>query len=91
MGLNLKGHINMKKINEYGYMTPSHKENTWMEMKKGQNIAGYGIGILLLDKVWYPIVPGNVVNAWTYKYPVRFKAVKGLDTPTLHSGAPRSL
>ncbi len=57
-------------------MMPSHKENTWMEMKKGQNIAGYGIGILLLDKVWYPIVPGNVVNAWTYKYPVRFKAVK---------------
>ena len=28
-------------------MMPSHKENTWMEMKKGQNIAGYGIGILL--------------------------------------------
>ena len=90
MGLNLKGHINMKKINEYGYMMPSHKENTWMEMKKGQNIAGYGIGILLLDKVWYPIVPGNVVNAWTYKYPVRFKAVTGLDTPTLHSGAPEA-
>ena len=33
-------------------------------------------------------MPGNVVNAWTYDFPVRLKAVEGLDTPTLHSGKP---
>ena len=41
-----------------------------------------------LDNVWYPLVPGNVVNACTYDFPVRMKAVPGLDTPKLHSGDP---
>ena len=48
------------------------------------------MGILHLEDVWYPMVPGNVVNAWTYKFPVRFKEVTGLDTPTLHSGNPKA-
>lgn len=74
----------------YGYISPEEKESLWVEMPKGQNISGYGIGILHLDDVWYPMMPGNVVNAWTYKFPVRFKAVKGLDTPTLHSGDPKA-
>ena len=80
----------MNTVRMYGYMSGEPKESTQIEMPKGQNIAGYGIGILHLGNVWYPMVPGNVVNAWTYKYPVRFKAVKGLDTPTLHSGAPEA-
>ncbi len=74
----------------YGYIPPAHKEKLWIDMPKGQNIAGYGVGILHLDNVWYPMVPGNVVNAWTYDFPVRMKAVKGLDTPTLHSGSPKA-
>lgn len=76
----------MDKNRLYGYISSSEKESLWIDMPKGQNIAGYGIGIIHLDKVWYPMAPGNVVNAWTYKFPVRFKAVKGLDTPKLHSG-----
>ncbi|MDO4545545.1 MAG: aspartate/glutamate racemase family protein [Bacillota bacterium] len=78
----------MDKKREFGYISPEPKEHQWIDMPKGQNIAGYGIGILHLDDVWYPMVPGNVVNAWTYDFPVRFKAVRGLDTPTLHSGDP---
>ena len=74
----------------YGYIPPAHKEKLWIDMPKGQNIAGYGVGILHLDDVWYPLVPGNVVNAWTYDFPVRVKAVQGLDTPTLHSGSPKA-
>lgn len=80
----------MKTKKVYGYISKEEKESLWIEMPKGQNISGYGIGILHLDNVWYPLVPGNVVNAWTYRYPVRFKAVKGLDTPTLHSGDPKA-
>ncbi len=72
----------------YGYMPALEENSQRIYMMKGQNIAGYGIGILHLDNVWYPMVPGNVQNAWTYKYPVRYKAVAGLDTPTLHSGSP---
>lgn len=78
----------MDKKRLYGYIPSTEKESLWIDMPKGQNIAGYGIGIIHLDKVWYPMAPGNVVNAWTYKFPVRFKAVKGLDTPKLHSGDP---
>lgn len=78
----------MKNKTVYGLMSVEKKESQWIDMPKGQNIAGYGIGILHLDNVWYPLVPGNVVNAWTYDFPVRFRAVEGLDTPTLHSGSP---
>ncbi len=74
----------------YGYLPSQEQESQRIHMTKGQNIAGYGIGILHLDNVWYPMVPGNVQNAWTYKYPVRYRAVTGLDTPTLHSGAPEA-
>lgn len=74
----------------YAYIPPASKDKLWIEMPRGQNIAGYGVGILHLDDVWYPMVPGNVVNAWTYQFPVRLKAVRGLDTPTLHSGSPKA-
>ncbi len=74
----------------YGYMTAEPEKSVYVRMPKGQNIAGYGVGILHLDNVWYPFVPGNVVNAWTYKFPVRYKAVQGLDTPTLHSGSDKA-
>ena len=74
----------------YGYMSIEEKEKQWIEMPKGQNIAGYGIGILYMGTQWYPMVPGNVQNAWTYKYSVRYKAVEGLSTPKLHSGAPEA-
>lgn len=76
----------MKKDRAFGYMSSEEKDCQPIQMTKGQNIAGYGIGILHLDNVWYPMVPGNVQNAWTYDFPVRYKAVTGLDTPTLHSG-----
>lgn len=73
-----------KKI--YRYFSAEEQESQWIDMPKGRNTAGYGVGILIQDIVWYPIMPGNVVNAWTYDFPVKFKPVKGLDTPTLHSG-----
>lgn len=75
---------------DYGFITPV-AEPQWIYMQQGQNIAGYSIGILYLDNVWYPLMPGNVVNATTYDFPVRMKCVPGLDTPKLHSGDPALL
>ncbi len=57
-------------------------------MKKGQNTAGYSVGILHIDDVFYPLLPGNVVNAYSYDFPVRMKAVPNLDVPGLLSGDP---
>lgn len=38
---------------------------------------GQAIGILLLDTI-YPRIPGDIGNATTYPFPVRFKVVKGV-------------
>lgn len=66
----------------YGYLTPE-TDGGRIQMVKGQNIAGFPIGIIYIDEVYYPMLPGNVVNGYTYKYPVRLKAVRGLDVPNL--------
>lgn len=72
----------MDENRTYGYV---YLENPCRKVKmlKGQNIAGYPIGILYIDDVWYPMVPGNIVNAYTFNFPVRLKAVDGLDIPRL--------
>jgi hypothetical protein len=44
--------------------------------KPGQTSSGEAIGILLLDTA-VPFIPGDVANATTYAYPVRFKKVTG--------------
>lgn len=43
---------------------------------KSRSWDGESIGILILDAA-YPCVPGNVGNATTYDFPVRFKEVRG--------------
>ncbi len=44
--------------------------------KKGQSSSGEAIGILLLDTS-VPFIPGDVANATTYDFPVRFAKVDG--------------
>jgi aspartate/glutamate racemase len=44
--------------------------------RQTQSWYGEQIGILILDAA-YPCVPGNVGNATTYTYPVRFQEVQG--------------
>lgn len=76
--------------NTYGYIGCEADKDQEFSIRKGQVIAGYPIGILLLD-VWYPLLPGNVVNASTYKYPVRHKLVPGATQVRMHSGDPTLL
>ncbi len=44
--------------------------------RKGQISSGEAIGILLLDTS-VPFIPGDVANATTYNFPVRFQMVEG--------------
>ena len=44
--------------------------------RKGQTSSGEAIGILLLDTS-VPFIPGDVANATTYHFPVRFQKVPG--------------
>jgi hypothetical protein len=46
------------------------------EIKNQQVSYGEAVGILLLDSV-IPFIPGDVANATTYEFPVRFKKVPG--------------
>lgn len=47
------------------------------EAVKGQTSYGEAIGILLLD-TFCPFIQGDVGNAASYRYPVRFKRIDGL-------------
>jgi hypothetical protein len=47
-----------------------------------QCFYGYSIGILVMDAK-YPCVPGNVANATTYHFPVRYKVVKNASAERL--------
>ena len=53
-----------------------------------QQVSGYSVGIVYIEDVWYPLVPGNVVNACTYDFPVRLRAVPGLSNQRLFRGDP---
>ncbi|WP_062205283.1 aspartate/glutamate racemase family protein [Demequina salsinemoris] len=65
-----------------GYIAPGQRLGR-VRMPAGQNVAGYPVGILYIDQVHYPMMPGNVVNAWTYDFPVRMRAVGGLTSGQL--------
>jgi hypothetical protein len=59
--------------------------STVIRQKPGQMIGGHSVGIIVLN-VGYPLIPGNVANATTYPFPVRYKVVEGADIPSLLAG-----
>ena len=68
---------------KYGY-TSSDELMGEVSIDKGQLMSGYTIGILVQD-VRYPLIPGNVVNAYTYDYPVRMEIVEGANQSRVHT------
>ena len=46
-------------------------------IKGGRAFYGEAIGMLMLDTT-YPLIPGNVGNATTYNFPVRYRALEGI-------------
>lgn len=72
---------------KYSFFDPRHNAGHKLVMPKGQFIAGYAIGIIHLE-VWYPLLPGNVVNASTYPFPVRYKLLAGGTQDRIHGADP---
>ena len=48
-----------------------------MEYSGGRPFYGDVVGVLMLD-MEAPLIPGNVGNAMSYEFPVRYKVMKGL-------------
>lgn len=55
-----------------------------------QSIAGHAIGIVVLE-TWYPLLPGNVANATTFDFPVRYKILKEASVERIMSADPALL
>lgn len=75
------------KDRQFGYLSQGN-DNGIVRMQERQQISGYSVGIIYIEDVWYPMVPGNVVNAYTYDFPVRMKAVPNLDIDRLFKADP---
>ncbi|SFY45590.1 hypothetical protein SAMN04244548_05277 [Paracoccus pantotrophus] len=58
--------------------------------RKSQSWYGESIGILILDAA-YPCIPGNVGNASTYPFPVRYHQVEGASIDRLLNQADPAL
>jgi Asp/Glu/hydantoin racemase len=70
----------------FGYSTP---ENTgYLKSLYYQEMAGYSVGIIYIGELNYPYLPGNIVNAYTFDFPVRHRAAEGVDIPRLFAADP---
>ncbi|MCC7163404.1 MAG: hypothetical protein IT331_12990 [Anaerolineae bacterium] len=74
---------------DYGFVSRDDMRGQRYSIRKGQYIAGHAIGIIHLQ-VWYPLIPGNVVNATTYRYLVRLKELQGGTQDKIHRGTRQS-
>jgi len=77
----------MSENKKFVYHRDNFKNQYKYSIDKGQYISGYTIGILHL-KVWYPLLPGNVVNANTFDFPVRYKLIPDATQLKVHRGDP---
>ncbi|MGO1183915.1 MAG: aspartate/glutamate racemase family protein [Micrococcaceae bacterium] len=50
-----------------------------------QMFGGHVIGILVLN-TGYPLLPGNLANAGSFDFPVRYQVVEGVESPALIGG-----
>ena len=78
--------MNHTNTNNYNYIGKGDNDRTF-HIRKGRFISGYTVGILY-QEVWYPLLPGNVVNACTYDFPVRHKLIPNAIQSMVHSGDP---
>jgi hypothetical protein len=76
----------MNNTRHYGYLDQNNDDFV-IHIAKDQIMSGIPIGIILLN-VGYPIVPGNVANATTFNFPVRYAKVPKVDSPRLHTVDP---
>lgn len=83
----LERKLEMNINRPYGYLHNGN-DGRYIENLPNQQVSGYSVGIVYIEQVNYPLVPGNVVNAYTYPFPVRMKAVPNLTNTRLFNADP---
>lgn len=71
----------------YGLLGPG-TDDARIRVGPAQNLGGFPVGIVFIEDVHYPYLPGNVCNGWTYDFPVRMQAVEGLTVAELFAAGP---
>ncbi|MGL6200798.1 MAG: aspartate/glutamate racemase family protein [Lachnospiraceae bacterium] len=77
----------MNNNRPYGFLNPCN-DGRYIENLPNQQVSGYSVGIVYIEQINYPLIPGNVVNAYTYDFPVRMRAVKNLTNTRLFNADP---
>lgn len=77
----------MEENRQYGFLDELSNDVD-VRQKKGQVTAAGSIGILCLENIWIPVLPGNVMNGYSYDFPVQYQFVKGLDNKMIFAGLP---
>lgn len=71
----------------YGFLSTQRFNGSIKKFVSHSPMAGHAVGILAID-VQYPLVPGNIVNATSFPFPVLYKILQGVDPHRLLSGDP---
>ena len=61
-----------------------------MRVEGGANLYGYSVGVLVLD-TQFPRIPGDIGNAGTFDFPVRYLRVAGATSEAVVRGGQREL
>lgn len=69
----------------YAYLN-AENDGRMIFQKKGQVCAAGVLGILSIEDMYIPILPGNVMNGFSYNFPVQIQFVKGLKSADLFAG-----
>lgn len=73
-----------KLVKNYGYIGPTTPNQRYFETK-GQIMNGFPVGVLQLYNQM-PFFPGNISNAYTYDYPVKYIQVEGAEIDNILRG-----
>lgn len=79
------GAMSMQNHRQYGFLSENNDSDIIFQ-KEGQVCSAGVLGILSIEDMYIPILPGNVMNGFTYNYPVQIQFVKGLKSADLFAG-----
>lgn len=74
-------------VRNYGLVGPGRFKGP-IRVTKGSMFQGVSVGVLQIDGAHIVSLPGNVANATTFKFPVRYLTISGADHHEVISGEP---